>query len=76
LYFGYANGTQCATPVDLVLTNADCSPLVFTFFAVPVDYDSDLDGDMLFGDILDDADPAYCPPIRYDVTVYPNLMVI
>jgi len=72
---GFDAGTQCATPVGLVLTNIACEPAFFSFFIVPVDYDSDLDGDAMFGDVLDDADPAYCPPIRYDVTIYPNLTV-
>lgn len=59
------------------LVNETCEPVTYTFFTIVFDYDLETDSDGLCGFLVDclEYNPA-CAVERYDVVVYPELVVI
>ncbi len=70
--FGYTSGTICSTSVDIgSVVNTECTPLDFSIFLIPVDYD-DTDGDGSFITDEDSGLPGVCPVVQYNFSVLPE----
>ena len=52
------------------IVNNTCDPIVVTYYMLPWDRQFDSDGDFFFGEYFVGA--GACPPLRFDITIYPE----
>ncbi len=73
---GFTLGAQCSNSISLnsLITNNTCDPITVSIVAMQMDWNSDVDGDNLTGDLISVADGG-CPSAIIDLIVYPKFEV-